>query len=185
MHTLAGAQQTAQQVVMAFVRRVPGAAQHTADMTQEALLAILQLEKRGSFDESRGDWGGYSYRAAEQAVGRYLYRNSGPVSATRKVKGLKRTKPVDVGSISLVCNAKTPQQEAEDAQLAAMVRQALRMLDGTEAAHGFNALVNGLTPAEVAARHGVPAARVSELKEHLLRRAKRSTGLRALYEEIR
>jgi RNA polymerase sigma factor (sigma-70 family) len=167
-------QRIAAREVRFFLQRVPRATGHSADMQQEAIVALITACR--TFDPARGEWCAYASAAAQKAVRRYLSKERGrPSKMTREMMDLSRGIEPGPGPALLLHNR----------QVAARVRSVLNRLDYSSKKVGVaNALGEG-TPQELAKRKRVPVKDIYYARAQMVRRAEHALPLRALWEELR
>jgi len=143
------------------------------DLEQEALAAQLAAER--TFDLSKGEFGGYAWRAAVLACHRYVLSQSAPVSGRHDPSVLKGLYREEFASESNDADqrkryAVVPGQGNEDlsleeaidrARLAVRVRRRLRQVLGKQGEKfALGMLTREFTPREVARDHSVEVQRV-------------------------
>jgi DNA-directed RNA polymerase specialized sigma24 family protein len=187
MQRLEEIQLVAQQVAAYYVRTLPWASSHVADLVQEATLAVLQAAER--YDSALGDFHAYAYQAGVRGARRYLQRFRAAVPAPRPERGGVAHDSVAIDDVAaklatlFTSPSALPDVQLDAVRVAHRVRLALRRLDGSVRKQGLRVLLDGKSPADVR-RKGQPMKQVRYAVKNLSRRAQRSTALRTLWQEF-
>lgn len=181
----------AERVAASMARKGPRAGRaEQDDVIQEARVAALAAVH--SWDASRGtEFGGYAWWAATRSVGRYLWRNAGPLSSEvsnrRSRQPLTIVESLEDGETGAVLAAPqdAPDVAVEGARIARAVREqvefVLRDAMGAKAAGlALRVLVREETPAEVHNATGVAVAKIYRL----VQRAQSALESNALLYEL-
>ena len=164
--------EVAEKVASSMARRGPRAGRaEPEDVLQEARMAALVATR--TWDSNRDtEFGGYAWWAATRSVGRYLWRNAGPLSSEtgnrRGCKPLVIAEGTDdgvAGGVVLESPQDGPDVAFETARLARQVREQVefllvRTLGRKTATIALRVLVREETPAEVHAATGVDVAKI-------------------------
>lgn len=190
MQNLEETQRIASEATRYYVRRVPWAREHVADMMQEAVLAALLA--RRTYRPALGAWRPYAARVIFKTLKRYLWKNRAPVEPPmdyHRSGGHHQTVPVSTlrDTIGIPCERQWADELLDNHRLRARTKKILTRLDRTQDRPKLCfalAVQEGYDAKGLAMEAGVAVSRVHMATYNVSRLVAKSFAAKNLWAEV-